>query len=98
MMITELNRLRVSRGAQYFAKEMTINIRSLDFASEEYVAAVEKVQQEVTKVEDKQNFFIEGQHILVRRKTEIRNATNTAIRDLSRSPGYLQNQQIRASG
>ena len=98
MMITELNRLRVPQGAQYFAKEMTINIRSLDFASEEYVAAVEKVQQEVTKVEDKQNFFIEGQHILVRRKTEIRNATNTAIRDLSRSPGYLQNQQIRASG
>ena len=36
---------------------MPINIRSLDFESEEYVAAVEKVQQEVglTKVEDKQN-------------------------------------------
>ena len=49
--------MRVPRSAQYFAKEMPINIRSLDFESEEYVAAVEKVQQEVglTKVEDKQN-------------------------------------------
>ena len=36
---------------------MSINIRSLTFGSEEYVAAVERIQQEVglTKVDDKQN-------------------------------------------
>jgi hypothetical protein len=40
-------------------KEMSINIRSLTFASEEYVAVVEKIQQEVglTKVDDMQNKF-----------------------------------------
>jgi hypothetical protein len=36
---------------------MSINIRSLKFALEEYVAVVEKIKQEVglTMVEDKQN-------------------------------------------
>jgi hypothetical protein len=38
---------------------MSINIRSLTFASEEYVTAVERIQQEVglTKVDDKQNII-----------------------------------------
>jgi hypothetical protein len=38
-------------------KEMSINRRSLTLASEEYVAAVERIQQEVgvTNVDDKQN-------------------------------------------
>ncbi len=38
-------------------KEMSINVGSLALASEEYVALVERIQQEVglTKVDDKQN-------------------------------------------
>ena len=39
-----------------------------------------------------QDFFIEGQNILVSRKTKIRNAKNAAIRDLSQIPAESATQ------